>query len=76
MRTSAHRRFVADLGGWPASDVLAAFVGLLLPDIVNNYRPLVGIGPKLRTSARMLSGTMADSHLLRKRGPLDFVDAR
>ena len=50
--------------GLPASGVLAAFKGLLLPDVPNNHRLLAGTAPDLMTSAKKLSTTMVKAGFL------------
>ena len=70
LKTPARRKCVATLDRGSAADVLTAFKGRLLPDIVNNYRLLVGAGPELLASARKLSGIMADRHFPCKHNPL------
>lgn len=52
--------------GLPAQDVLAAFKGLLLPDVAHNFRLLAGTQPTLRASARTLSDIMVKGALLRR----------
>jgi NitT/TauT family transport system substrate-binding protein len=50
----------------PASGVLAAYKGLILPDAANNYRLLSGDNPELIPAARKLSDVMARNGLLKQ----------
>lgn len=59
---SAYR--MAEHLGLPASGVLAAFKGLLLPDALNNLRMLGGAAPDLMTSAKKLSAAMVKAGFL------------
>lgn len=52
--------------GLPAAGVLAAFKGLLLPDIDNNHRLLRGTVPQLHNAAQILSSSMVKSNLLKQ----------
>jgi len=62
--------------GLPASEVLSAYKGLLLPDSAHNLRLLAGAPPLLLVSARKLSDTMVKGGLLRGPDALaDFVSA-
>ena len=57
--------------GLPAAKVLAAYKGLALPDMANNYRLLANPLPELLDSARLLSDTMVKSELLKQNDTLD-----
>ncbi|HEX5363196.1 MAG TPA: ABC transporter substrate-binding protein [Gallionella sp.] len=48
----------------PASDVLPAFKGLVLPDADNNRRLLTGAAPELRETASKVSHVMVETKLL------------
>ncbi|OIR17761.1 putative aliphatic sulfonates-binding protein precursor [mine drainage metagenome] len=56
--------------GLPASGVLEAYRGLLLPDADNNFRLLSGQNPKLGDTARKLSNVMVKANLLKKNDTL------
>jgi len=54
----------------PASQVLTAFKGLVLPTAANNYRLLVGSPPEMHKTAAKLSALMLDAGLLKLPDPL------
>ncbi|MGZ8222981.1 MAG: ABC transporter substrate-binding protein [Methylobacter sp.] len=62
-------RMAAHLG-LPATHVLTALKGLVLPDAANNYRWLSGETPELLTCARKLSNIMVRSGLLKQEDEL------
>lgn len=55
--------------GLPASDVLPAFRGLLLPDAANNHRLLTGASPQLLDTARKVSAIMVKEEILPRDDP-------
>lgn len=57
----------------PASEVLSAFKGLVLPDAANNYRLLAGASPVFLTDARHLSNTMVKNGLLKQNDALNLL---
>ena len=62
--------------GLPAAHVLAAYKGLVLPDISNNFRLLTGTSPALLDSADRLSATMVRAGLLKQQDTLSsLIDA-
>ena len=68
-RENAAYRMALHLG-LPATNFLAAFKVLMLPDAAHNYRLLAGNAPELLTSARKLSALMVKSELLKQDAPL------
>jgi NitT/TauT family transport system substrate-binding protein len=65
-------RMAAHLG-LPATGVLNAFKGLVLPDVANNHRLLGGASPELLVSARKLSAIMTRSGLLKQEDTLALL---
>lgn len=59
--------------GLPAAHVLAAYKGLVLPDISNNFRMLAGTSPALLDSADRLSATMVRAGLLKQQDTLSSL---
>ncbi len=57
----------------PASEVLPAFRGLVLPDVAGNHRLLGGKDPGLLARARELSAVMVEHGLLREPARLDAL---
>ncbi|MBI5451402.1 MAG: ABC transporter substrate-binding protein [Gammaproteobacteria bacterium] len=56
--------------GLPEGDVLAAYQGLLLPDLASNRRLLSGRPPRLLTTARAVSALMVEEGLLPRQDTL------
>jgi NitT/TauT family transport system substrate-binding protein len=73
---------MADHLGLASAGVLAAFKGLLIPDIDNNHRLLDGVAPALQDAGRLLSDAMVKGKLLKQSDPLtgliraDFLPPR
>lgn len=68
-RMAAHLRL-------PASDVLSAFKGLVLPDATENYRLLQGPSAQVRQNAEKLVNIMLQSQLLDAKDSLhDLINA-
>lgn len=55
----------------PVADVLRAFKGLVLPDVINNHRLLGTATPALQASAQKLARTMVRAKLLAHEDPFD-----